>query len=232
MRPPGFIRSAIARRTSSGGTVRRAAGGSQAPGQRRAARLREAHPLARAVQAVETTWTQWTYVAAVVVGSVIGRLNGARWAGPLAGSAILVLTVLSLLLAFRIQDRHDRVIDVILDGQEDAAVPIVQRERDRLLSTRGCAKLSGSLAQVVHEATRPPRRFVAPSLITRRVIAPVADELAEISELLLAEPSSARGVARVGRMLRDATSPLYGDDVDALRHELGEVRELLEKRSG
>ena len=192
---------------------------------RQPASLRPDHPLSRAVEAVGYTSRQWTDVGAVLVGSVIARLEGARWSGPLAGSAAAVLAVLSLLLVFRVQDRHDCVIDLILEGNEDAGLPVVQRERDRLLSVRKRSKLADSVAEMVREAQRPPRRFVAPPLVARRVVAPLADELLEISGLLRAGPMSARGVARLDRLLGHAISPLYGNDIDALRNELRQVRD-------
>lgn len=220
------------RRTSSGRAARHAGPISEAPAHRQAARLCPDHPLSRAIAAVGYTSRQCTDVGAVLVGSVIAHLQGARWSAPLAGSAATVLAVLSLLLAFRVLDRHDCVIDLILDGNEDAELPVVQRERDRLLSVRKRSKLAGSLADMVREAQRPPRRsrFIATPLVACRIVAPLADELLEISGLLRAGPMFARGVARLDRLLGHATSPLYGDDVDALRNELHQVRELLVKR--
>ena len=45
--------------------------------------------------------------------------------------------------------------------------------------------------------------------------------------LLRTEGVSARGVARAERLVERAVSPLYGQDVGALREELRRVRDLL-----
>jgi hypothetical protein len=55
----------------------------------------------------------------------------------------------------------------------------------------------------------------------------VADEILEVIGLLRRPNASARGVARVERLVERALSPLYGRDVDALREELWRVRDLL-----
>ena len=54
-----------------------------------------------------------------------------------------------------------------------------------------------------------------------------AGELRDVIGLLRAEGVSARGVARAERLVERAVSPLYGQDVGALREELRRVRDLL-----
>ena len=179
------------------------------------------------------TGRQWVDVAAVLAGSLLARAQGARWAGPLAGSAATVLAVLSVLLALRVQERHDRVVDVILDGRERVPIALVQRQRRRLLSAPTRSQLARSLDEVVSEAAKPPRLAVRvlPPLCAPPVVSPLADELRDIGALLGADGVSARGVVRVERLLsQPATSPLYGGDVSALREELRLVRGLLMER--
>ena len=78
--------------------------------------------------------------------------------------------------------------------------------------------------------TAKPRRCLRPlpPLCEPRVVSPLVAELLEISVLLHGEEMSARGVARVERLLTHAsTSPLYAQKVSALHEELCQVRELL-----
>ena len=191
------------------------------------------HPLSTAIDAVASTRAQCTNVGAVMLGSIIATLEGAHWSRALAGTAAAALAGLGVLLAFRVQHRHDCVIELILDGHEDIVLPIVERERDRLLSVTTRAQLADTMAQVAREATSIPRRTVrlTPPLFAPRIVAPGADALLEISALLQAGPTAARGIARTERLLGLATSPLYGDDIGALHDELNAIRALLADHS-
>ena len=190
------------------------------------------HPLARAADALGCTVRQWNHVAAVLAGSVIALAQGGRWAAGLVCSAGGVLVVLSLMLAFRLQGRRDCAIDAILEGDEDLPVAVVQRERLRLVSSRNRVELARSLEKLASEAavTRGGRARLVPPLFEPPVVAQVADELRELGVVLRTEAVSARGVARLERLVSRATSPLYGRDVAALREELGHVRGLLRSR--
>jgi hypothetical protein len=170
----------------------------------------------------------------MLVGSGIARAEGGRWAMGLMCSAGGVLMVLSLLLAVRIQTRHDRVIDVILEGREDLPVATVQRERRRLVSKGNRAGLARSLEEIARDAGAPRNRRarLIPPLFEPQVVAWVADELRELGAVLRAGGVSARGVASLERLLSHATSPLYGRDVAALRDELHRARELLTESDG
>jgi hypothetical protein len=233
MSPADFIRSALRREARlpqaarSSVMERRAARGgplTELPGN---------HPLSTAIEAVACTRAQCANVSAVMLGSLIATLEGAHWSRALAGTAAAALAGLGVLLAFRIQHRHDCVIELILDGHEDVVLPIVQRERDRLLSVTTRAQLADTMAQVAREATSIPRRTVrlTPPLFAPRIVAPAADALREISALLEAGPTAARGVARTERLLGLATSPLYGGDTGVLRDELNAIHELLADHS-
>lgn len=233
MKRPGFFHSASGRRAGSSpwrarGLLARLP---RVPDQGRLAGVRRDHPLARATEAVRCTGRQWNHVAAELAGSVIARAEGGRWASGLVCSAGGVLVVLSLLLAVRVQARRDCVIDVILGGGEDLPVPIVQRARRRLVSSRNRVGLAESLEEIAREAAAPRtgRVRIVPSLFEPRVVAQVADELLQLSAELRTGHVSARGVASLERLVSYATSPLYGRDVAALRGELRRVRGLLEE---
>jgi hypothetical protein len=193
--------------------------------------LRDDHPLARSTDALRCTGRQWNHVAAVLAGSVIALAQGGRWAAGLVCSAGGVLVVLSLMLAFRLQARRDCVTDVILEGDEDLPVTLVQRERVRLISPRNRVGVARSLEKLAREATAPQdgRARLVPPLVEPPVVAQVADELRELGAVLRTEAVSARGVARLERLVSRATSPLYGRDIAVLREELSRVRWLLDR---
>jgi len=138
------------------------------------------------MQAVRSTRRQCTHVAAVLVGSALARAQGVHWGGLLAESAAAVLSILGILLFFRLQDRRDAVINLILAGDDHTEIPIVRRERDQLLSARNRSQLARSIVQVAEEATALPCRRVrlTPPLFTRRIVAPVASELSSVRDLL------------------------------------------------
>ena len=68
---------------------------------------------------------------------------------------------------------------------------------------------------------------VTPLPFEPRVLMLAAGELRDVIGLLRTEGVSARGVARAERLVERAVSPLYGQDVGALREELRRVRDLL-----
>jgi hypothetical protein len=192
--------------------------------------LRADHPLLRATEAVESTVRQWVNVAAVLTGSVIARLEGGEWAAPLAVSAASVLLILTIVLALCEQHKRDCALDLILAGDEATAIAVVQRQRRRLLSARTRDVLAASLEDVVRYVSSGPKRWsrIGRPLYEPSVVAAVADELREVVGLLRADGVSARGVARVERLIKRAGSPLYGLEVSPLREELGScVRDLL-----
>ena len=76
---------------------------------------------------------QWVHVAAVLTGSVIARIEGREWAGPLAGSAASVLLILTVLVAAHKQRERDCAIELVLEGRETVPIAAVQRQRRRLL---------------------------------------------------------------------------------------------------
>jgi hypothetical protein len=56
------------------------------------------------------------------------------------------------------------------------------------------------------------------------VVVAVAPDIRAVIVLLHAEEAPARGVAFVERLVTDARSPLYGNQVETLREELHRVR--------
>ena len=192
--------------------------------------LRWDHPLLRATEAVHYTGRQWVHVAAVLTGSVIARIEGREWAGPLAGSAASVLLILTVLLAAHKQRERDCAIELILEGREGIPIAAVQRQRRRLLAEQTRNGLAGNLEDLIRQSASRSRLQirVTPLPFEPTVLRMAAGELREVSGLLRTEGVSAGGVARAERLVERAVSPLYGQDTDALREELYRVRDLLE----
>jgi hypothetical protein len=103
------------------------------------------------------------------------------------------------------QSKHDRAIDLILDGY-----------------ARSCDDL-------IEQASNPPRLQTrgARPLFQLGVVAKASPDLDDVIRLLRTDRISARGVARAERVMTDAASPLYGYEVEALLEELDRVRRLL-----
>ena len=191
--------------------------------------LRSDHPLLRASEAVHCTGRQWVHIAAVLTGSVIARLEGRQWAGPLAGSAAIVLLILTVLVAAHKQRERDCAIELVLEGHETVPIAAVQRQRRRLLSEQTRHGLSGHLEDLIRQAANRSRLQVrvTPLPFDPTVFMMAAGELRDVIGLLRTDGVSARGVARAERLVERAGSPLYGQDVAALREELRRVRDLL-----
>ena len=191
--------------------------------------LRSDHPLLRATEAVQYTGRQWVDVAAVLTGGVIARIEGREWAGPLAGSAASVLLVLTVLVAAHKQRERDCAVELVLEGRERVPIAAVQRQRWRLLSDQTRNGLAGNLEDLIRQSAGRSRRQmrVTPLPFEPTVLTMAAGELRDVIGLLRAKEVSARGVARAERLVERAVSPLYGQDVAALREELRRVRDLL-----
>ena len=200
------------------------------PAVRRRVGLRSDHLLLRATEAVRYTGRQWVHVAAVLTGGVIARIEGREWAGPLAFSTASVLLILTVLLAAHKQRERDCAIELVLEGHETVPIAAVERQRRRLLSDQTRNGIAGNLADLIRQAASRSRvqMRVTPLPFEPRVVRLVAGELRDVIGLLRADGVSARGVARAERLVEHAVSPLYGQDVGALREELRRVRDLLE----
>ena len=203
--------------------------GGRVPAVRHGVCLRSDHPLLRATEAVHYTGRQWVHVGAVVTGSVIARIEGRQWAGPLAGSATSVLLILTVLVAVHKQRERDCAIELILEGREGIPIAAVQRQRRRLLAEQTRNGLAGNLEELIRRAARRSRLRprVTPLPFEPTVLTMAAGELRDVIGLLRGEALSARGVARAERLVERAVSPLYGQDAGALREELCRVRDLL-----
>jgi hypothetical protein len=184
------------------------------------------HPLARAIEARESVVRQLIAVAAVLAGGMIDLGEGVAWATMLVASAVVVLLGLAVIVAASMQRERDRALNLILEGRETVPVAAVQRQRRRLLDRRTRAILARNLAAMIDQASnrRTGRACRVRPLFDVGVVAAVAPDIRAVIVLLHAEDAPARGVAFVERLLTDVRTPLYGNQVEALREELNRVR--------
>ncbi len=140
-----------------------------------------------------------------------------------------MLLILTVLVAVHKQRERDCAIELVLEGDERVPIAAVQRQRRRLLAEQTRNGLAGNLEDLIRQSARRSRRQmrVTPLPFEPMVVRTVAGELRDVIGLLRAEDVSARGVARAERLVERAVSPLYGQDVGALREELRRVRDLL-----
>ena len=141
-----------------------------------------------------------------------------------------MLLILTVLVAAHKQRERDCAIELVLEGRESVPIAAVQRQRRRLLSDQTRNGLAGNLEDLIRQAANRSsvQMRVTPLPFEPTVVRLVAGELRDVIGLLRAEGASARGVARAERLVERAVSPLYGQDVGALREELRRVRDLLE----
>src|SRR5438105_250957 len=100
------------------------------PGQgpdRVSALLGPDHPLARSSEMLTCAFRQSHVVAAMLFGSVIAAIRGARWAPALAIAAAIVLLSLALIVTWLVRQRREYAIDLILEGR--AALPVAEVQR-------------------------------------------------------------------------------------------------------
>ena len=140
-----------------------------------------------------------------------------------------MLLILTVLLAAHKQRERDCAIELVLEGRETIPIAAVQRQRRRLLSEQTRNGLAGNLEDLIRQAASRSRlqMRVTPLPFEPTVLRMAAGELRDVIGLLRTEGVSARGVARAERLVEHAVSPLYGQDVGALREELRRVRDLL-----
>jgi hypothetical protein len=173
---------------------------------------------------------QLLVVAAILAGSIAAVLDGSTIAPSVAIAAALVLGGFAVVAATRAQTRRDRVLDLILDGQEDLPIALVQRQRRRLASAKVRRGLARTLDSMVQETLGPRTlalRSPRPMLFRPAIMAAHAD-VRELIELLRGRQATVRGVAFTECLVTRGDSALYGHDTAALRDALRRARALLE----
>lgn len=185
------------------------------------------HPLVALLRRFDTAFEQVvavTAVQAVVLVFAFGNYGFGLW---LAAAAVAVQIALGCRLALLRVSRREVCVDLFVGGT-GLRLPYVERARRRLLDPRQAGQLARSIEEIVATAARPiPRAAAARPLFDVRVIRPVVPELREIAAPLRGGCPSLQGVAVVDRLMTGAATPLYGREVEPLRHELRRARYLL-----
>ena len=180
------------------------------------------HPLAKAEARVRTLRGQAAAVGAVIGASAVGALAGVAQLVAVVASAAMVQVLLLVLLAAATATRRDRAVELIAGGRSSLPLEVVRRERARLTDPRRVRALASSLDTLRRDADRCPWR--APSIYVPSTIMAVDAEIARTVAALRDGRPGPVAMARAERLLGGPASPLYGDDVRALREALHRIR--------
>jgi hypothetical protein len=193
--------------------------------------LGRTHPLTCASRRFECACLQLLSGLAILVAITLFSRGPARQLElVVAGATCLALGGLVLCSWL---SRRGRAFDLILAGDEDLPLDELEPIRRRLSDPRGRARLASSLERCLRNAERwheiaPHMRPVG----NMRLLLPYQDDVREIARLLRVRTlPRVRGVALCESLLTDGvSSPLYRDDGEALRRELGRIRYALDAR--
>jgi hypothetical protein len=190
------------------------------------------HPLTRATRRFETACVHLLCGLAMLAGIAVFASGPVR--PPELAAGIAGCVILGALAAIRWDSRRRRALEVIIAGHEDLPLNELEPVRRRLHDGRRRSQLASSLEGYLQRAekwdrTLPRFRPVG----NARLLMLYADTIREIARLLRADAvPRARGVALCEWLLTDGvTSPLFRNDSDALRRELGRIRFDLEATS-
>ena len=191
--------------------------------------LGENHPLTRASRRFESACLQLLSGVTILAALALLAHGPARRVELAAGIGTCV--VLAGLLAASWCTRRRRALEVIIAGDEDLPLSELEPVRRRLRDRRGRSRLALSLERSLRLAERwdqtvPHLRPVA----NLRLLLPLQEDVRDIARLLRVDSvPRVRGVALCEWLLSDGvTSPLFRNDGEALRRELGRIRFALD----
>jgi hypothetical protein len=187
------------------------------------------HPLVHVADDRRVMGEQTIVVAVLLTASLLAVLAGVSEARAVVAAAVAVQLAVTWRLVLRASAERDLVLDLVAEGRGDLPLRSVARGRRRLGDPGHRARLARALDALRDEAATPlVRRSSRLPLYCRRVVVAVAPELDHVAQALRRGDASVRGVALGERLLSAHDSPLYADDVDRLRDELGRIRFLLD----
>jgi hypothetical protein len=189
-----------------------------------AAQLGGRHPLTTALGRLETVRAALPVVAAAHVAGLLLWSWGSELGPPLVMGAVATELFLGCRLVLLVEERRAACLEVIAEATRPPELPAVARERERLTRIRHQDQLARSVARIRCRASTADAAASARVPVKASVIREVRPELEEVERLLRRRRLSARATAIVEQLLRRPCSPLYGDDADPLRRELGRVR--------
>jgi hypothetical protein len=192
------------------------------------------HPLARALSKHRTVARQALVALTPLPASILATVVGIAVAPVFLGATLLVAGAYTWVLLATRGAVLDSTQDHIARGEDTDDLPVVARERRRLISQPERERLARSLEQALDaawswERTPPPSR----PLYGTQCLRDSAAEVRSVVRKLRTARVRAQGVALVARLLGDGErSPLYAGDSVRLREELCRIRYLLEPRPG
>jgi len=167
-------------------------------------------------------------VAAVQLGGLALWWVNASFAPALAVGAGAVEMALGLRWASLRVQRRELCLELVTAGRERLPLAVVGRERQRLDDPRRQAQLATSLEHLAASAVqRRRRRDRQRPIYNLRVLAAVEPQLRAVAARLRDGGVDVRGVALLERLVTSGSSPLYGEETEPLRDELGRGRYLL-----
>jgi hypothetical protein len=183
-------------------------------------------PLAKVFARLTETFDQLVTSGVIACVAALWLAKGGPSGTELVVAAGLTPLFLACRLAILIAERNELALELIIRGRGNIPIETVARLRRRLLDRTARRHLALTIAAIRNAATQPP--FARCTPVNPRVIDAVDRELAHVIALLRAERAGIRGSARAHRLVTGPASPLFGDDVHALRAELNPIRFLLE----
>ena len=194
--------------------------------------LGEQHPLPRALARHRTVTHQTIVAVATAPAAGLAVLAHIALGPVFLGASVLVGLGFVAVWASTRRSLVDRVHELIVGGAASLRLPVVVRERQRLVSRKERERLARSLEQALDEvwsAPRPPGRSRA--LQGLSCLRDATPEARAVIHKLRCERVSVRGVAMTARLLMDGQgSALYSGDRRRLREELGRIRFALESK--
>lgn len=186
------------------------------------------HPLARAIARQRTVALQVVATLIAACFGVVGVLEGTSGARVVLGVAVAVGALLVLYAVSTRTTVRGRADELIAEGRDDDAVPVLADERRRLRSRDRRERLARSLERFlrdaealleIHPSFRLPREL--------RLLRFVAPEVRDVVTLLRSDSARVRGVAATATFVNGDSSPLFSGDVEKLRNELRRLHALL-----
>jgi hypothetical protein len=187
--------------------------------------LGRTHPLSRATRRFATACLQLASGLVLLTIMILFARGPARALEVAVGAG--TSAVLGCFVAAGWCRRRRCALELIIGGDEHLPLIELAALRQRLRDPRRRARLASSLERCLRSAERWDR--TAPNMrpvANVRLLLPLADDVRAIAHLLRAATvPRVRGVALCESLLTDgAGSPLYGNDAEGLRRELGRIR--------
>jgi hypothetical protein len=185
------------------------------------------HPLTMALRDIATTTRQLVAVTTVGVAGLLASAVGGGFGAALALAAGGVAIVLGIRLSMARDRARTRARDAIIAGDQHVPVPLLRRQRERLLKPGVREVLAGTYEDLARRA-EPAANELPPMAVAQRVA--LAHDLRGVARVLRDPRVDAPGVALAEQLLENRSSPLYGGDIGALRGALRRIGPVGEDR--